>query len=142
MTHQCERNLPIFKPRAGKDTKSSIFLFRAASNRFKCKHKTLGSLENVCCFFVGVFLLQVGQSTPSPSISGRIKCSRHVSTLISLHEASFSACNLSTSSDKVSEMFINSSLWTRLPPHSSHTNTERKTPSKVCLTISVGQKKY
>lgn len=126
----------MFNPCEGKETKSSIFLFLAASNLFKWKQRTFGSVANVCCFFVGVFLEHAGQLTGSPKFSGDTKCSRQVSKLSCTDAMLFVACSLSTSSERESETFRNSSLRFLFVPHSLQRRTELKDPSKMRLEIS------
>ena len=137
--YQWDNNGPMFNPLAGNETNSLIFLFRAASKRFRCKQSTLGKVENVCCFFVGVFLLQPGQWTGSASFSGIVKCSKQLFTLIFKavpFEALLSRDSRSTSSVSVSDMLTNGSWSTLLRPHSRHKSTDLKVPSNSCLTTS------
>lgn len=139
-SYQCDKNLPMFNPRAGNETKSVIFLFREASKRFRCRHSTLGKLENVCCFFVDVFFPQTGHITGSLNFSGSMKCSRQVSTLsLLLCPGTVNPCDgvLLAFVLNVNEMFMKGSHCTLFPAQTSQTSTDRNVPSnRFCATFS------
>ncbi len=126
----------MFKPYSGKETKSSILRFDAASNRFKCKHSTRGKRLITCCFFVNVFCSQEGQSTGSANISGMVKWRKQRST------DNFLECEVGlslmvarwTSLDSGKEMLMNDSVCDRLFPHSWQINTDRNVPSNNVFT--------
>ena len=159
-SHHCAKYFPMLSPWAGKDTKSSIFLFCAASKRFKWRQRTLGRVPKVCCFCVAVFLPHEGQSTPSPNFSAVTKRSKHRSTLSNVLVVPLAVvvvvvlvvvvavlllvvvavdCSFDTWSANDRDTLRNSSVRFRLFPHSSHNKTELRDPSKSVLTMSVSQ---
>ena len=160
-SHHCAKYFPMLSPWAGKETKSSIFLFCAASKRFKWRQRTLGRVPKVCCFCVAVFLPHEGQSTPSPNFSAVTKRSKHRSTLskvlvvplvvvevvvvvvvlLAVGVVVAVDCSFDTCSANDKDTLRNSSVRFRLFPHSSHNRTELRDPSKSVLTMSVSREK-
>ena len=136
--YQWVKYFPMSRPCAGKATKSEIFLFATALNRFKCKHSTSGSFENVCCFMVTVFSLHETQNTGSESVSGRVKWSRQMSTLIFPCREIFlvSEWDDRNSLANGKDTFENDSDWVLLQPHCRHMRTDLRVPVNIFLMKS------
>ena len=136
ISYQWGKYFPISRPLAGNETKSVIFLLAAALNLFRCRQRTFGSLENVCCCMVFVLILHEGHCTWSAKVSGRVNWSKIDRTEWFRRLLLASVFTLGESFANGRETFEKVWVCVLLQPHFWHINTDRRTPVKISLMKS------